>query len=61
MMGPFVEAPGGIAGPFLAGETVRISCRAFGGDPAPTVAWYDGGRRLPQQTEVRWGRILLVH
>ena len=37
------------AGPYLEGNDIHLSCRVFGGKPAPRVVWYKNFRILSEQ------------
>ena len=42
-----------VVGPFTAGETLRLTCRATGGSPPPSVIWLEGEAYLDVVSEVR--------
>lgn len=39
-------------GPYLEGETLRLTCKAFGGSPPPRVTWWEGALLLDMTPEV---------
>ncbi|KAG7164470.1 Nephrin-like 1 [Homarus americanus] len=41
-----------IVGPFTEGDTLRLTCRATGGSPPPTVTWWEGPALLDMTPEV---------
>ncbi|KAK8393912.1 hypothetical protein O3P69_006924 [Scylla paramamosain] len=41
-----------VVGPFTEGETLRLTCRATGGSPPPTVLWLEGEAYLDVVAEV---------
>ncbi|XP_042862428.1 nephrin-like [Penaeus japonicus] len=41
-----------IVGPYLEGEDLRLTCRAFGGSPPPRVTWWEGALLLDLTPEV---------
>ena len=41
-----------IVGPFTEGETLRLTCRATGGTPPPSVTWWEGSALLDMTSEV---------
>lgn len=42
-----------LVGPFTEGETLRLTCRAVGGSPPPSVIWLEGDAYLDLVAEVR--------
>lgn len=42
-----------MVGPFTEGETLRLTCRAVGGSPPPSVIWLEGDAYLDLVAEVR--------
>lgn len=40
-------------GPLLEGDTLRLTCRARGGSPPPTVTWWEAATPLDLNMEVR--------
>lgn len=41
-----------IVGPFTEGDTLRLTCRASGGSPPPSVTWWEGPALLDMTSEV---------
>ncbi|XP_047501225.1 nephrin-like [Penaeus chinensis] len=39
-------------GPYLEGETLRLTCKAFGGSPPPRVTWWEGSLLVDMTPEV---------
>ncbi|ROT77314.1 putative nephrin-like isoform X3, partial [Penaeus vannamei] len=39
-------------GPYLEGETLRLTCKAYGGSPPPRVTWWEGALLLDMTPEV---------
>lgn len=42
-----------MVGPVVEGGTLRLTCYAKGGTPAPSITWWDGDRRLDTYTHVK--------
>lgn len=41
-----------VVGPFSEASTLRLTCRATGGSPPPTVTWWEGPALLDMTSEV---------
>ncbi|XP_071526349.1 kin of IRRE-like protein 2, partial [Panulirus ornatus] len=42
-----------VVGPFTEGSVLRLTCRATGGSPTPTVTWWEGASLLDLTSEVQ--------
>ncbi|ROT80655.1 hypothetical protein C7M84_000593 [Penaeus vannamei] len=49
----------GVIGPYHVGVTVKLQCRAEGGEPRPSVTWWSGGTLLDDVSEDRRGDVTI--
>ncbi|XP_053209972.1 hemicentin-1-like [Panonychus citri] len=46
----------GVIGPFLRGTTLRLTCKAIGGDPSPSIRWWKGGNMVDDSYQISQNR-----